>query len=674
MSTDEMKGDWFGPDAGLCTDDLELPPPLPHHGWTPPRELIEYLLTLISPPDERALYMEHLDHYDLKAQPDNSICGIITRGTPTVEQSAELLRVLKPGAHFLLIAPDAEPWGITGACNIEDAGFEIRDAIAVAIPLEDLAKLPSASDPLVHPFYYVPKADRGEREKGCYELEGQTGAAAVGRKEGTAGLDSPRAGAGRTAGRIKNVHPCLHPDALVMTTLGFRPISEVTVKHKVLSADGLFHAVEAVSRHPHTSPDLFEISVRGVCHTELATDNHPFLIWRPARKKKSLHGGSVQWLPAAEMQKGDYTMTPVFKGSPTTLSLRPSEWWFAFGLYLAEGCVQRAGHGTKVFPSFSLHVSETHLVDKLRALGKVSVYPKPGSLGIQVLLWDSTIGEEFLRLGGSGAAFKMLDPSLWGCPADCLLELFEGWLAGDGGKVRTYRQAKTVSPDLASQMFLLGEMAGYKSNLFLVPPPPPGTLGVGDRKFKSVLPCYTLQFHPEESSTRKHQPRTVDYEGVTYTLRYVKAVTRMPYSGEVWNLTVKDSPTFQTAVGMSHNTVKPVELMERLLHDVPRTPPDFQAPPITADTKASDLIDPYQVLDPFTGSGSTGLACIETGHNFRGMEREKAYLEIATARARTWQADTSTLGDRARPVIISDVADTSLLEEEPKENAELDWF
>ena len=38
------------------------------------------------------------------------------------------------------------------------------------------------------------------------------------------------------------------------------------------------------------------------------------------------------------------------------------------------------------------------------------------------------------------------------------------------------------------------------------------------------------------------------------------------------------------------------------------------------------------VLDPFTGSGSTGKGAILEGFSFIGIEREAEYLEIAKAR------------------------------------------
>lgn len=38
------------------------------------------------------------------------------------------------------------------------------------------------------------------------------------------------------------------------------------------------------------------------------------------------------------------------------------------------------------------------------------------------------------------------------------------------------------------------------------------------------------------------------------------------------------------------------------------------------------------IFDPFMGSGTTGVACIETGRNFIGIEREPSYFAIAEKR------------------------------------------
>jgi site-specific DNA-methyltransferase (adenine-specific) len=71
--------------------------------------------------------------------------------------------------------------------------------------------------------------------------------------------------------------------------------------------------------------------------------------------------------------------------------------------------------------------------------------------------------------------------------------------------------------------------------------------------------------------------------------------------------------------GNNHPTVKPVELMKYLIKLV--TPPNST------------------VLDPFTGSGSTGMAAVELGHTFIGCELDPAYVEIAQRRIEAWNTE-----------------------------------
>ena len=64
-------------------------------------------------------------------------------------------------------------------------------------------------------IYQCPKASRSEREEGCDELPTKTGFETVNRKEGSAGVNNPRAGAGRTAAEVKNIHPTVKPIKLM---------------------------------------------------------------------------------------------------------------------------------------------------------------------------------------------------------------------------------------------------------------------------------------------------------------------------------------------------------------------------------------------------------------------------------------------------------------------------
>ena len=69
---------------------------------------------------------------------------------------------------------------------------------------------------------------------------------------------------------------------------------------------------------------------------------------------------------------------------------------------------------------------------------------------------------------------------------------------------------------------------------------------------------------------------------------------------------------FKVTARNTHPTVKPVALMRWLCRLV--TPPGGI------------------VLDPFTGSGTTGVAAVQEGFRFIGIEREAQYVEIARAR------------------------------------------
>lgn len=62
----------------------------------------------------------------------------------------------------------------------------------------------------------------------------------------------------------------------------------------------------------------------------------------------------------------------------------------------------------------------------------------------------------------------------------------------------------------------------------------------------------------------------------------------------------------------NHPTVKPIALMQYLVRLI--TPPNSV------------------VLDPFMGSGTTGIACIQEGFDFIGIEAEEPYMRIARQR------------------------------------------
>lgn len=63
--------------------------------------------------------------------------------------------------------------------------------------------------------------------------------------------------------------------------------------------------------------------------------------------------------------------------------------------------------------------------------------------------------------------------------------------------------------------------------------------------------------------------------------------------------------------GKQHPTQKPVEVMKWCLGFLP---------------------DARTILDPFMGSGTTGVACVQLGRKFTGIELDERYFDIACRR------------------------------------------
>ena len=92
--------------------------------------------------------------------------------------------------------------------NVEQRKSQAANHKNVTFQDHDLGRWPAN-------IYQCAKPSRSERETGLDDLQSKKGHEAVHRKEGTAGLENPRAGAGRTASEVKNFHPTVKPTKLM---------------------------------------------------------------------------------------------------------------------------------------------------------------------------------------------------------------------------------------------------------------------------------------------------------------------------------------------------------------------------------------------------------------------------------------------------------------------------
>jgi DNA modification methylase len=95
-----------------------------------------------------------------------------------------------------------------------------------------------------------------------------------------------------------------------------------------------------------------------------------------------------------------------------------------------------------------------------------------------------------------------------------------------------------------------------------------------------------------------------------------KAVRKFAW---MWNGMIKQQPEERF-----HPTQKPLALMKWVIENY---------------TKPDDV-----VFDPFMGSGTTGVACVQTGRHFIGCEIDAGYFAIAQKRIADAQAQPALIG------------------------------
>jgi len=89
------------------------------------------------------------------------------------------------------------------------------------------------------------------------------------------------------------------------------------------------------------------------------------------------------------------------------------------------------------------------------------------------------------------------------------------------------------------------------------------------------------------------------------------AWTSLDMNARSFEKSVKSASLEKNLQTAAHPTQKPVELMAWSI---------------------GFLLDAETILDPFMGSGTTGVACVNLGHKFIGIEIEPRYFDIACRR------------------------------------------
>lgn len=121
----------------------------------------------------------------------------------------------------------------------------------------------------------------------------------------------------------------------------------------------------------------------------------------------------------------------------------------------------------------------------------------------------------------------------------------------------------------------------------------------------------TIIWARKQLTVKKKGKHYFDYSlmKATNNGKQMKDVWSFEEEPEIWN--IPTTPKREKKAG-KHPTQKPLKLLEQIL---------------LASTKEGDL-----VLDPFNGSGTTGIACLTLKRKYIGIDSEIEYLEITKNR------------------------------------------
>jgi len=128
----------------------------------------------------------------------------------------------------------------------------------------------------------------------------------------------------------------------------------------------------------------------------------------------------------------------------------------------------------------------------------------------------------------------------------------------------------------------------------------------GGNCYASRLPDSKVWLSWVKTTRNRSKVRQADFE-MAWTMGCIR---RSQAFRHLWIGAYRDS---ESGIRNVHPTQKPIALMEWCL-EIAKTP------------------EGATVLDPYMGSGTTGVACVNTGRKFIGIEIDEGYFDIACRR------------------------------------------
>lgn len=520
----------------------------------------------------------------MKEMPDNSVDSIVTDppyglsfmgkkwdyDVPSKEIWQEALRVLKPGGHLLAFAGTRTQHRM--AVNIEDAGFEIRDMIAWVYG--------SGFPKSLNIGKSVDRLQGNEREAVKHHTQSKTNPDI--HAGGSVHITMPNnwevtKGTSEWEGWGTALKPALEP-----ITLARKPLSEKNIALNCLKwgVGGMNIDGSRVEYTDGTTPEQILGKYTGSNVGKDSPTNHFGVKEIMSTNTESTLQGRF---PANLIHDGSEEVVGLFPQSKSTGGKSGHTGAYSGGYKEEYYGDKSPGIGDSGSAARFFYCAKASKSERNRGLDSTAI------VSVKYREWDDT------RETQEEKEVKLL------VATDTLQK-----------KVTGVSGIETRS-DTEWSMFLFGKNTTEKSLKDIKPTTLTGTSSTTTSLILSYLThlltkeyIADVRLETENGGSRVESVEKCNTLITTMNEKMASALgVKSVQSGTQLKISVEDGSNF-------HSTVKPVKLMQYLVRLI--TPPGGV------------------VLDPFMGSGTTGVACKNLNRSFIGIELDPEYFEIAKSR------------------------------------------
>jgi Fe-S cluster assembly protein SufB len=375
---------------------------------------------------------------------------------------------------------------------------------------------------------------------------------------------------------VHYVEGCLPAGEQVSTGERWVNIEAIRPGDFVVTETGRKARVRAVMVRPYRG-DLIEIQPISRYNTFRLTPEHPVLVvrredvrvrrrprngWRPEVDTRRLLQTQPVYVPAGELQEGDFLVFPKIKPEGDPPPFTPEQLRL-LGYYLAEGSAYVHKTLNQPVVAFSFGEHEVQAIEEVKRLihqvtgKKPQVVRVPGKHAVTVSVYSRELMEFCLEHAGKGAANKQLSEAIMALPPEQVAPLLEAYFAGDGNRSPRrsgeLRRIATASETLARQIQELLARQGIYASIQVRKGGPDSIRGRRIQRRDQFILTWT-------HGRRMGEVR----DAGDYFLVPIKAIRRVPYEGFVFNLDVEDPNSYLVRGFAVHNCTAPIYTTDSL--------------------------------------------------------------------------------------------------------------